>query len=51
MPEEHRQAIDAMGLLTAKPVMYVANVDESDLGGNAFVDKVRAHAVTDGAES
>jgi hypothetical protein len=30
--------------------MYVANVDEKGLGGNAFVDKVRAHAKTDGAE-
>ncbi len=50
IPEEHRQAIAEMFLLTAKPVMYVANVDESGLGGNAFVDKVRAHALTDGAE-
>lgn len=37
-------------MLTAKPVMYVANVDEQGLGGNAFVDQVRAHARTDGAE-
>ncbi len=50
MPDEHRQAIAEMFLLTAKPVMYVANVDEKGLGGNAFVDKVRAHAKTDGAE-
>ena len=39
-----------MFLLTAKPVMYVANVDEKGLGGNAFVDKVRALAASDGAE-
>jgi len=39
-----------MFLLTAKPVMYVANVDESGLAGNEFVDKVRAHALKDGAE-
>ncbi len=50
VPDEHRQAIDEMFLLTAKPVMYVANVDESGLAGNAFVDKVQAHALQDGAE-
>ena len=50
MPDEHRPAIDEMFLLTAKPVMYVANVDESGLAGNEFVDKVRAHALKDGAE-
>jgi GTP-binding protein YchF len=50
VPDEHRQAVDEMFLLTAKPVMYVANVDESGLGGNAFVDKVTVHAKQDGAE-
>lgn len=50
VPDEHRQAVDEMFLLTAKPVMYVANVDESGLGGNAFVDQVQAHALKDGAE-
>ncbi len=39
-----------MFLLTAKPVMYVANVDEQGLAGNAFVDKVRELARVDGAE-
>lgn len=50
VPEEHRQAMAEMFLLTAKPVMYVANVDEQGLAGNPFVDKVRAHAKVDGAE-
>ena len=32
-------------LLTDKPVMYVCNVPESDVGrGNAYVESVRAHA-------
>ena len=31
VPDEHRQAIAEMFLLTAKPVMYVANVDEKGL--------------------
>jgi GTP-binding protein YchF len=50
VPDEHRQAVEEMFLLTAKPVMYVANVDESGLAGNAFVDQVQAHALKDGAE-
>jgi GTP-binding protein YchF len=37
-------------LLTAKPVLYVTNVDEDSLpDGNAFVDAVRSHAATEGA--
>ncbi len=50
MPEEHRAAMQECFLLTAKPVMYVANVDEQGLAGNAFVDAVRALARTEGAE-
>ncbi len=50
VPEEHRQAVQEIFLLTAKPVMYVANVDETGLGGNAFVDRVRELARSDGAE-
>ena len=34
-----------MHLLTAKPVLYVCNVDESSVReGNAFVDKVKEMA-------
>ncbi len=37
-------------LLTAKPVLYIANVDDSALpDGNALVDKVRGHAAGEGA--
>jgi len=50
MPEEHRPAMQECFLLTAKPVMYVANVDEKGLAGNAFVEKVQAFARADGAE-
>jgi GTP-binding protein YchF len=50
MPEEHRPAMQEMFLLTAKPVMYVANVDEAGLGGNAFVEQVRGLARVDGSE-
>jgi len=37
-------------LLTAKPVLYIANVDDGSLpDGNALVDRVRGHAAEEGA--
>ncbi len=50
VPEEHRTAVAEIFLLTAKPVMYVANVDEHGLGGNAHVEGVREIAAGDGSE-
>ena len=41
---------DELGLLTAKPVVYVCNVAEGDVvQGNAYVDLVRARAAEEGA--
>ena len=37
-------------LLTSKPVMYVANVDEDGFDNNPYLDAVREHAKTDGSE-
>jgi len=37
-------------LITAKPVMYVANVDEAGFEGNPYLDSVRELAVREGAE-
>src|SRR5690606_6651274 len=38
-------------LLTSKPVIYVCNVPEEDvLTGNAYVERVRAVAATEGAD-
>lgn len=38
------------GFITQKPVLYVGNVDESAAAsGNEFVERVRAHAATEGA--
>jgi GTP-binding protein YchF len=37
-------------LLTAKPVMYIANVDEGGFSDNPLLDAVRAHAAGEGAE-
>jgi len=36
-------------LLTAKPTMYVANVDEGGLAGNEMTEAVAAHAAEEGA--
>jgi ribosome-binding ATPase len=37
-------------LLTLKPVMYVANVQEDGFDNNPFLDRVRERAVAEGAE-
>jgi GTP-binding protein YchF len=43
-PDE-RKIVKSLGLITAKKVLYVANVDESDIHGqNDFVKKVRERA-------
>ncbi|OOQ61031.1 redox-regulated ATPase YchF [Mucilaginibacter pedocola] len=49
--EEDQEYIADIWLLTAKPVMYVCNVDEgSVVNGNAYVEKVRAVAKEENAE-
>ncbi len=47
-PEEFA-ALRDLHFLTVKPVMYVANVDEAGIAGNAYVERVRAHAQAEGA--
>jgi GTP-binding protein YchF len=43
VPEEDKSAISDLQLLTAKPVLYVANVDEASLHtGNKHVDALKA---------
>ena len=42
LTEEEKKVTDPLFLLTAKPVLYVCNVDEaSAVEGNAYVEKVR----------
>lgn len=49
--EEEEEAIQGLGLLTRKPVIYAANVSEEDLAtGNAWVEQVRPVAAQEGAE-
>jgi len=45
-----RQKLRELPLLTAKPVMYVANVLENGFRDNPHLDAVRALAATEGAE-
>ncbi len=51
LSEDERFAIKSLGLLTLKPVIYAANVNEDDLAtGNEHVEKVRAIAAREGAQ-
>ncbi|MBV8886771.1 MAG: redox-regulated ATPase YchF [Chroococcidiopsidaceae cyanobacterium CP_BM_RX_35] len=48
---EEAETIKGLGLLTSKPIIYAANVSESELAtGNDFVDQVRAIAVEENAQ-
>jgi hypothetical protein len=47
-PEE-REILQHLQLLTAKPALYIANVDEKGFEGNALLDRVRAYAAKEGA--
>lgn len=50
LPEAEAKAIHSFGLMTAKPILYVANVDETDLEGTSpLVQKVRQYADKVGA--
>lgn len=51
LTEDERMALPSMQLLTAKPVLYVCNVDEdSAQGGNSLTERVAARAKAEGAE-
>lgn len=50
-PDEREAAIGDISLLTVKPVIYVANVDEGSLpNGNAHSDTLKAAVKDEGAE-
>jgi hypothetical protein len=46
---EERRDLRELHLLTLKPVMYVANVNEGGFEGNALLEAVRARAAKEGA--
>ncbi|MDR4308684.1 redox-regulated ATPase YchF [Chelatococcus sambhunathii] len=48
--DDERAAFEALNLLTSKPVLYVANVDEGSAAtGNAYSERVEARAREEGA--
>ena len=52
VPEDQRKEWRMLQLLTTKPVMFIANVDEESAGtGNDFSKQVEAHAAEEGAVS
>jgi ribosome-binding ATPase len=49
---EDARLLKSFALLTAKPVLYVANIDEADLGqDSATLDAIRAEAQREGADT
>ncbi len=52
IPAGEEEAVRRLQLLTSKPVLYVCNVEEASAAtGNAFSERVRAWAATQGAPS
>ena len=49
LTEEERRDLRELQLLTAKPVMYVANVDEHGFTGNPLLETLKTRAATEGA--
>ena len=50
--EEEQKIISGFRLITAKPIIYVANVNEEDIvnGGNTYVEQVKDYAKNETAE-
>ena len=49
LPELESEAIKSFGLMTAKPILYIANVDENDLRGeHPLVQRAREYAAKSG---
>jgi ribosome-binding ATPase len=52
LTEEETEAIKVLGLMTAKPIIFAANVSENDLAtGNEYVAKVQAIAIKENAQA
>ncbi len=46
---DERAIVKELQLITAKPGLYIANVDEAGLGGNEYVERVKALAAKENA--
>ncbi len=51
MDNDFKAFVDEQFLLTSKPVIYVANTDESGIGGNSYTKEVQDIANATGAEA
>jgi ribosome-binding ATPase len=49
LPDEDRRELRDLHLLTAKPVMYVANVAEGGFSNNPYLDAIERRATAEGA--
>lgn len=49
LDNDQRELLKPLCLLTAKPVLYAANVDDSGFDNNPLLDRVREFAATEGA--
>ena len=49
MTDEEKLALRDLHLLTIKPIMYIANVNEDGFENNPYLDRVREHAKIEGA--
>lgn len=50
LDEDERKLVRDLNLLTIKPLLYIANVNEGGFENNPLLDRVREHAVTENAE-
>ena len=50
LSDDERLELRDFQLITAKPGMYIANVDEAGLAGNEYVERVRTFAAEENAE-
>ncbi len=50
LDDNERVALRELHLITAKPVMYIANVDEGGFTGNPYLDAVQQLAAAEGAQ-
>ncbi|WP_412851743.1 redox-regulated ATPase YchF [Ectothiorhodospira shaposhnikovii] len=50
LDDEERLLLRELQLITAKPTMYIANVNEDGFGNNPLLDRVREHAAAEQAQ-
>jgi len=50
LDDNEKKVIKEFNFITAKPMMYIANVDESGFENNPLLDQIREYADTEGAQ-